>query len=175
MLCKNCNCKVPNEAKFCPKCGAKIENTSFAKACTFCGTVVAEDNKFCPKCGKSFISIYQVQNQAISNSTSKSGKTIWFSVISAILCFIIRIALQQDYYSWSDLFNNKHVVGLDSNIKPFLTAIPIISLIIVILMIVNDKLSDNRKKTNAIIINLIFIVLALLFIWFDIPYSIIDF
>ena len=73
------------------------------------------------------------------------------------------------------MLNNRKVVGIDSDLKPFLTAIPIIAAIIVSLLIISDKENSSQKKATAFIVNAIFIALALLFIWFDIPYSIIDF
>lgn len=42
MICKKCGANIPDTAKFCPKCGAKVE---IAKV---------EGAKICPKCGASY-------------------------------------------------------------------------------------------------------------------------
>lgn len=45
--CPKCQADLPNNAKFCLECGAKLENK-----CPKCGTVNSLDAKFCPECGK---------------------------------------------------------------------------------------------------------------------------
>jgi len=47
--CRKCGKSVPADAKFCPNCGAKIEE-SFK--CPECGKDIPSDSKFCPNCGK---------------------------------------------------------------------------------------------------------------------------
>ena len=47
MTCPQCRQPVPNDAEFCPECGAKL-----AAACTGCGTTNAPGSKFCKKCGR---------------------------------------------------------------------------------------------------------------------------
>ncbi len=46
-------CGTPNHAgaKFCEKCGAKLEIVSKPKFCPRCGDQVSENEKFCDKCG----------------------------------------------------------------------------------------------------------------------------
>jgi membrane protease subunit (stomatin/prohibitin family) len=46
--CPNCNAPLEKNAKFCPECGAAIQNDKF---CTNCGAKVKADAKFCPECG----------------------------------------------------------------------------------------------------------------------------
>lgn len=45
--CPKCNAILPNNAKFCMECGAKLENK-----CPKCGAVVPLDSKFCLECGE---------------------------------------------------------------------------------------------------------------------------
>ena len=71
--------------------------------------------------------------------------------------------------------NKRKVVGLDEEIKPFLTMIPVVAVIIVALMISSDKHATTEKKITTFIINSIFIVLSILFIWLDIPYKIMNY
>ena len=47
--CPLCGKPVPDDAKFCPKCGAKLEGSRF---CPECGKEIPPDSKFCPGCGK---------------------------------------------------------------------------------------------------------------------------
>lgn len=176
MICKQCNSEISEGSKFCQSCGAKTEIETVKKFCLECGCEIESTVKFCPKCGKNQM-VNVKQNNALPNNELTSGKlkgTYFVSVISAIISFIIRVATQSTYYSWSNLLDNRKVVGIDPDTKPFLTAIPAIAAIIVTLMIVTDKNSSTQKKVTALIVNLIFIVLAVLFIWFDLPYAIID-
>lgn len=48
--CPNCHCFLPETAKFCPKCGTKIEPQGPA-FCMECGSSLRPGAKFCPKCG----------------------------------------------------------------------------------------------------------------------------
>ena len=48
--CPNCHCSLPETAKFCPKCGTKIEPQGPA-FCMECGSSLRPGAKFCPKCG----------------------------------------------------------------------------------------------------------------------------
>ncbi|MBD5111955.1 MAG: zinc-ribbon domain-containing protein [Ruminococcaceae bacterium] len=57
MICTKCNSIVPDEAKFCPSCGADCkpapaaQNTSEKKQCVKCGLELENNAKFCPVCG----------------------------------------------------------------------------------------------------------------------------
>ena len=48
--CPNCHCLLPETAKFCIKCGTKIEPQGPA-FCMECGSPLRPGAKFCPKCG----------------------------------------------------------------------------------------------------------------------------
>ncbi len=48
MKCTNCHSELSDSAKFCPECGAKVNN---AKYCSQCGTKLQPNVKFCPECG----------------------------------------------------------------------------------------------------------------------------
>lgn len=47
--CPECGKNLPEDAKFCPNCGIKLEKKNF---CPECGKQVPPDAKFCPNCGK---------------------------------------------------------------------------------------------------------------------------
>lgn len=181
MMCPKCNSTVIDGAAFCSACGEKIAvcSTQNVEYCLVCGQVIKEGNKFCGKCGTVVGAAVQPSVKTNVNSkqssSGKIGASYFVSIISAIISFIIRIATQETYYSWENLLDNRKVVGIDSDVKPFLTAIPIIAAIIVSLLIVSDKNVSSQKKTTTFIVNAIFIGLAILFIWFDIPYAIFNF
>ena len=46
--CPQCEAPLANNVKFCPECGAKIQQAAF---CTQCGGKMASGAKFCPECG----------------------------------------------------------------------------------------------------------------------------
>jgi RNA polymerase subunit RPABC4/transcription elongation factor Spt4 len=47
--CPNCEAPLAVNAKFCPECGAKLQQ---AQHCTQCGSVLTPGAKFCPECGE---------------------------------------------------------------------------------------------------------------------------
>lgn len=49
MICKRCGSELKPQAKFCPKCGEKAEQTKY---CSNCGKVLESGVKFCSSCGK---------------------------------------------------------------------------------------------------------------------------
>ena len=51
MKCSKCNAEIADNAKFCPKCGAKVEKVEPTNVCPNCGNVLKEGAKFCTKCG----------------------------------------------------------------------------------------------------------------------------
>lgn len=130
MICPKCNTTVVDNAAFCSNCGENLTTQAEknVKFCLSCGEEIKEGNKFCAKCGASVGTLKQTSVSKpydIDNSTSGKIKGSYVvSVISAIISFVIRLAFQDTYYSWSNLLDNRKVVGLDSDIKPFLTAIP---------------------------------------------------
>ncbi len=182
MICPKCSSTVSDGATFCSTCGEKIvvqSTQNCVKYCSVCGQVIKEENKFCGKCGTAVGATIQSDLKANVNlrqsSRGKTGGSYLVSIISAIITFIIRITTQETYVSWENLLDNRKVIGIDSDMKPLLTAIPVIAAIIVSLLIVSDKNKSSQEKATAFITNAIFIALAILFIWFDMPYAIFDF
>ena len=51
MKCSECNAEIADNAKFCPKCGAKVEKEEPVNNCPNCGEVLKDGAKFCAKCG----------------------------------------------------------------------------------------------------------------------------
>ena len=49
-ICAKCGAEIGFDAKFCPECGAKQEESA-EKYCTKCGSKLAKGAKFCPECG----------------------------------------------------------------------------------------------------------------------------
>lgn len=48
MICKKCGSELKPQAKFCPKCGEKVEKVKY---CSNCGKVLEAGMKFCSSCG----------------------------------------------------------------------------------------------------------------------------
>jgi ribosomal protein L40E len=47
--CSGCNARIPVDARFCPQCGAKLNEALF---CMSCGEKLPPNAKFCLKCGE---------------------------------------------------------------------------------------------------------------------------
>lgn len=48
MICKRCGSELKPQAKFCPKCGEKVEKV---RCCSNCGKALESEVKFCSSCG----------------------------------------------------------------------------------------------------------------------------
>lgn len=77
--CKTCGAELAENAKFCPKCGSKIEPKQF---CSSCGAELQPNAKFCPKCGSNQLEKSQpaasqtvVQNKDSVQQNQKSIET----------------------------------------------------------------------------------------------------
>ena len=51
MICENCGTYMPDDAKFCSKCGADLKEKPSAMFCTNCGSQLADGARFCTNCG----------------------------------------------------------------------------------------------------------------------------
>ena len=182
MICKECGSNINDNACFCPNCGSSVNGERSATSfCPFCGSSVSDNQSFCPSCGNMIKgnanNLSAVSQTADANVSSSRIKTSYFlSVLFAIITLIIRLASQEKFFkSGSGLLAGKYYLGIsDGDTQTFLTAIPVISLIISLLLVIGDKKIDQRKKGIAIIINIIFIVLSVLFIWVGIPMNLFD-
>lgn len=83
MFCVNCGTEIPDDAQFCPGCGAKAgqpkPKTVF---CRNCGESISEDAIVCPKCGVATdkfnsANASQQPNIAISNENINSINMPW--------------------------------------------------------------------------------------------------
>ena len=177
MYCNKCGANIADGSEYCPKCGEKSPGESLV--CKHCGAPLEADSKFCGKCGlRTWLKGTEPTVTDANKATytgERTGKSYIYSIISAILCFIIRLLLQEEFTSWDNVWNNRYLIGIDSDIKPFLTAIPVIGAIIASLMITSDSDTPGNRKATAFIVNAIFIGIAILCIWFDIPYRLFDY
>lgn len=78
MICTKCNSIIPDEAKFCPTCGAVCSSVPTASTtseekhtCAKCGLELAANAKFCPVCGTAVSSV-SLEKQPDSESLVSS-------------------------------------------------------------------------------------------------------
>lgn len=172
MICKNCGVEVSDGAKFCQSCGSKVEDIDTNRFCISCGNMIKADEKFCSKCGKNISNKNENEKtQLVSNiKTSNVNKSIVFTAIGTIISLLLRLFLQREYIFYLGS-NTRRAMGISGDVKAFLMLLPIAAFIIAVFMVVNNKIDDKRKKINAMIVNIILLALSLLFIGFDITYS----
>lgn len=154
---------------YCKYCGKKIE--SKGEFCVYCGNKIQSEIPTDIPVPSSTNSV----NNATSSTDSKLTMSYVLSTISAVISIIIRFSLQEMYYTYESIMNNERVYGLDPDQKPLFTIIPIIAGIISALCITSDRHSDSQKKMTAFIINAVIIAVSVLFIWYDIPYTLFDY
>ena len=52
MKCEKCGAQTPENATFCPECGANLAEQTKKRTCPFCGNEVSEEAVFCNNCGE---------------------------------------------------------------------------------------------------------------------------
>lgn len=70
MICTKCNSIIPDEAKFCPSCGAKCvseKTSSEPRHCSKCGLELEKNAKFCSVCGTA-VNAVSLEKQPDSDS-----------------------------------------------------------------------------------------------------------
>ena len=127
MLCSKCGSNVPDDSKFCVRCGNKIEkveaakpeNTSANATCQKCGAALNPGAKFCSKCGstqtakaeqpvtasqpkvvpQSQVAVQPtVAQQAVTQTKPKKKKSKKGLIIFIVLLLIIGILGGAGYY-----------------------------------------------------------------------------
>lgn len=75
MYCRNCGEKIPDDAKICPKCGAKqVDDTPQTVFCKHCGAEIDADCIICPNCGKQVQELKgSTPNIVINNSNTNTN------------------------------------------------------------------------------------------------------
>ena len=164
------------------------------KFCSNCGKQVNEDANFCAQCGYALNSdddAEEVEKEAESVSTSdaegvaqsqsadenigNAKKSYIATVLSAIITFFIRIGVQEEQVLYMNILENRYVIGIDRDLKGMFSLIPAVALLIAALVVSSDRKTDTQKKISIFVVNLVYIALSALFIWFDIPQEIFDF
>jgi len=106
MICKNCGSEIPDTAKFCPKCGAKVEIEKPIEfgiqkeviICKKCETENPSIAKFCKKCG---IPLKEKITPVITKERIKRPSKIWIW-ITAICGLILVIGGIGSYLYFSE-------------------------------------------------------------------------
>lgn len=163
-FCSKCGKEVKMEANFCEHCGNALNDAPATEETEMVEEYISASNPECVTISKS----------AISNE-GNAKKSYIATVLSAIITFIIRIAIQEDQVRYINIINNRYVIGIDQDLKGVFTLIPAIALIIAALVVSSDRKTDSQKKLSIFVVNLVYIALSAIFIWFDIPQELFDF
>ena len=68
ITCENCGGEIADTAKFCLKCGRKVERHP---CCPNCGMELKPNTKFCPACGTALVR--QTQIQGVQSASKNQG------------------------------------------------------------------------------------------------------
>ena len=163
-FCSKCGKEVKEEANFCEHCGNALNDALETEK-----TEMAEDppSTSNPEC--------VMRPQSAAGKEGGAKKSYIATVLSAIITFIIRIAVQEDQIYHINIVDNRYVIGIDQDLKGLFTLIPGIALIIAALVVSSDRKTDSQKKLSVFVVNLVYIALSALFIWLDIPQELFDF
>ena len=98
-ICPNCGNELKDDAKFCNKCGSKLNSNnvkSVIKHCPNCGKEVSGDGDFCNYCGNS---LNKTRIQAISNNLGlldkvkslnpKQKRILYLAIIIIVACLLV--------------------------------------------------------------------------------------
>ena len=77
MKCPKCQIDNKEEAKFCKKCGSKLE-----LACPSCGHPYEEDSLFCEQCGKRLEEVVATEREVPEAESERKHVTVLFSDLS---------------------------------------------------------------------------------------------
>ncbi len=153
--CKTCGAELAENAKFCPKCGSKIEPKHF---CSSCGAELQSNAKFCPKCGSNQIektqqnvnqSVVQLKEQIQQNlkspqTDSLSTKKRVLGVLPNFFLILVCISYFTSFYP-SDYDSISILLLILSGICAFFTFV---------LSIINLFMKTSLSKIIIIIKNL---------------------
>lgn len=100
--------EVSDEVKFCPTCGAKVEDNG-TRFCAKCGTEFKKEDNFCPKCGAPV-------NKVLADEKEKPTKRSKKKIIIPVVIFLIMLVAAGGWYWWN-------VVRYDNILKTLSVAI----------------------------------------------------
>jgi RNA polymerase subunit RPABC4/transcription elongation factor Spt4 len=102
MKCKNCNTGIDERAKFCPECGAKVNNEL---ACSACNTKLTANVKFCPQCGTKVLENSQASTQYGNIISPNYGDNVMLSGANSGIAssFTSPVADSSDGDDWGDI------------------------------------------------------------------------
>ncbi len=86
MKCPNCSTKNIDDAKFCSKCGAKLEIL-----CPICRNINVQDSLFCIHCGFSLKETSKAEKPQIEYGSERKHVTILFSDVSGYTAMTERL------------------------------------------------------------------------------------
>ncbi|MBQ9794898.1 MAG: zinc ribbon domain-containing protein [Clostridia bacterium] len=180
MICKKCSQENQDNAIFCCHCGTRIEEEkqeNCSRVCRACGEKLPENGNFCARCGTPCTTDIPRQNTNISATSApssggsyKTGIAYFCGVLCMIISLCVRLGLQE-VIKIRVSYDSKYYLGIDHDIRPLIFLIPGFFALVISLLIVSDK-TAGKTKAIPFIINAVFLVISVLFIWYDIPHSI---
>lgn len=82
--CPTCFNSLPNDAKFCFKCGTPMTNSELHATMCDCGTTIDNGSKFCHNCGKSTVILNHGSNQNNSDTQQSNSQPENFHVLKTV-------------------------------------------------------------------------------------------
>ena len=127
-ICPNCGNELKDDAKFCNKCGSKLNSNnvkSVIKHCPNCGKEVSGDGDFCNYCGNS---LNKTRIQAISNNPGlldkvkslnpKQKRILYLAIIIIVACFLV-LHFINFYFVKLDIVEGKYSANIEQVDKAF--------------------------------------------------------
>lgn len=81
MNCTNCGKELPENAKFCAECGARVEKSN---TCPNCGEALKPEARFCHNCGEA-LQVYEQKPTAAQETGESKTKQSWLHSFGVFL------------------------------------------------------------------------------------------
>ena len=140
---------------FCPKCGKQISGES----------------NFCKECGAPLQLLPPTTQDPKNYSVPTALIVSIMSVVSAIYILYFRI-VNQEFLGYDVTHGGTGIdkfYGIDPDVKPLISFIPLTVMVVAALMVAFDKTLSKKKRISVLIVSAVFAIISLLLIWINIP------